>query len=75
MSNYRVISSDNHVFEPVDLWATRGEAKFRDRAPRIVHLEGVEGSLMATGGSVTTGRWSAHSREPRLGSGLKSRKS
>ena len=43
MSNYRVISSDNHVFEPADLWATRGEAKFRDRAPRIVHLEGVEG--------------------------------
>lgn len=43
MSNYRVISSDNHVFEPADLWATRGEAKFRDRAPQIVHLEGMEG--------------------------------
>jgi predicted TIM-barrel fold metal-dependent hydrolase len=43
MSNYRVISSDNHVWEPADLWTTRLAAKFRDRAPRIVHLEGVEG--------------------------------
>ena len=45
MSDYRVISSDNHVFEPADLWASRCEAKFRDRAPRIVHLEGVEGVI------------------------------
>jgi len=43
MSDYRVISSDNHVFEPADLWASRGEAKFRDKAPKVVRLEGVEG--------------------------------
>ena len=35
MSNYRIISSDNHVFELPDLWESRIEAKFRDRAPRI----------------------------------------
>ena len=35
MSNYRVISSDNHVVEPDDLWASRTESKFRDRAPHI----------------------------------------
>jgi len=39
MSGYRIISSDNHVFEPADLWTTRAEPKFRDRAPRIVRQE------------------------------------
>ena len=39
MSGYRIISSDNHVFEPVDLWTTRTEAKYRDRAPRIQRVE------------------------------------
>ncbi len=43
MAGYRVISSDNHVFEPSELWSSRGESKFLDRAPRVVHLEGVEG--------------------------------
>lgn len=28
-----LISSDSHVIEPLDLWATRLPAKFRDRAP------------------------------------------
>ena len=36
MANYRIISSDNHIFEPPDLWATRIEPKYRDRCPRIV---------------------------------------
>ena len=35
MSSYRVISSDNHVFEPPDLWISRIEPKFKDRAPHI----------------------------------------
>ena len=39
MSSYRVISSDNHVIEPVDLWTSRAEAKFKDRVPHIQHLE------------------------------------
>ena len=39
MSSYRVISSDDHVFEPPDLWTTRAEPKFRDRVPRVVRLE------------------------------------
>ncbi len=43
MSNYRVISSDNHVFEPSELWTARADPKFKDRAPHVVHLEGVEG--------------------------------
>ena len=39
MANYRIISSDNHVTEPPDLWTDRIEPKFRDRAPKIVRDE------------------------------------
>ena len=40
MSSYQVISSDSHVVEPEDLWTTRVEPMFRERAPRIVRDEG-----------------------------------
>ena len=33
MADYRIISSDNHVMEPPDLWVSRMDEKFRDRAP------------------------------------------
>ena len=36
MPGYRIISSDNHISEPPDLWLSRMEPRFRDRAPRIV---------------------------------------
>ncbi len=39
MADYRVISSDNHVFEPVDLWTSRADSQFKDRMPHIVRLE------------------------------------
>ena len=39
MSSYRVISSDNHVFEPADLWTSRAESRIKDRVPRIVRQE------------------------------------
>ena len=39
MSSYRVISSDNHIFEPVDLWTSRMESKVEGREPHIEHLE------------------------------------
>jgi predicted TIM-barrel fold metal-dependent hydrolase len=39
MSSYKVISSDNHIHEPVDLWTSRMDLKFKDRAPHIEHLE------------------------------------
>ena len=35
MANYRIISSDNHVFEPPDLWLNRIDSKYKDRAPRV----------------------------------------
>jgi hypothetical protein len=34
--------SDSHVFEPPDLWQTRIDAAFRDRAPRIEPIDGAD---------------------------------
>ena len=39
MANYRIVSADNHVMEPPDLWTSRAEPKFRDRVPRIIRQE------------------------------------
>ena len=36
MPNYRLISADSHVNEPPDLWATRVDKKYRERAPQLV---------------------------------------
>lgn len=33
----RILSADSHILEPGDLWTTRMSAKFRDRAPTIIH--------------------------------------
>jgi predicted TIM-barrel fold metal-dependent hydrolase len=32
-------SSDSHILEPADLWSTRVDAAFRDRAPKVVHVD------------------------------------
>lgn len=37
-----IISSDSHVFEPPDLWTTRIDAAFRDRAPRLQRVGEVD---------------------------------
>ena len=37
-----VLSSDSHVFEPPDLWTTRIDRAFRDRAPRMVRIAGAD---------------------------------
>ena len=42
MSSYRVISQDNHVIEPVDLWTSRAESKYAWRVPHVEDL-GEEG--------------------------------
>ena len=36
MAGNRVISADNHVMEPPDLWTSRADAKFKDRVPKII---------------------------------------
>lgn len=37
-----ILSSDSHVFEPPDLWRTRIDRPFRDRAPRIERIDGTD---------------------------------
>jgi hypothetical protein len=36
MTEPRLISADSHVNEPGDLWVSRIDKKFCDRAPRVV---------------------------------------
>ena len=40
MPNYKIWSSDSHIIEPADLWESRIDSKYRDRAPRIVREDG-----------------------------------
>ena len=42
MTLEKIISADSHVVEPPDLWQTRTDARFRDRAPRVVSQGGVD---------------------------------
>ena len=62
MYSDRLISSDNHVFEPPDLWTDRVERKYRDRAPHLVREEigdrfYCDGEkLVAIGGGTQPGR-------------------
>ena len=45
MAQYRLISADSHVNEPPDLWVTRVDQKYRERAPRLaMDLPGKEGA-------------------------------
>ena len=44
----QVLSADSHVLEPPDLWQTRMQAKFRERAPRLIHeYNGQTGDFLA----------------------------
>ena len=43
-----ILSSDSHVFEPPDLWQTRIDAPFRDRAPRIQRIDGADQIVVET---------------------------
>ncbi len=48
MAKEVVVSSDSHVFEPPDLWTSRIESRFRDRAPRMRRV-GNEDHLIVEG--------------------------
>jgi predicted TIM-barrel fold metal-dependent hydrolase len=43
-----VLSSDSHVFEPPDLWQTRIDKAFRERAPRIERINGGDHVVVET---------------------------
>ena len=65
MASYRIVSADDHIVEPADLWTTRLESSFRDRAPHIVregssdwwHCEGIRLIGMAITGAQTGKRF------------------
>ncbi len=40
MSDFRCISADSHVVEPPNLWLDHIDSAYRDRAPRIVSVDG-----------------------------------
>ena len=40
LARQAAISSDSHIIEPPDLWTSRIERRFRDRAPRVVRIDG-----------------------------------
>ena len=44
-----ILSSDSHVFEPPDLWQTRIDAAFRNRAPRIERIDGADAIVIESG--------------------------
>jgi len=52
MSDYKIISADDHVEEPRDTWQSRVPAKLRDRAPKVERLEG--GDAWTVDGKVVT---------------------
>jgi predicted TIM-barrel fold metal-dependent hydrolase len=43
-----IFSSDSHVFEPPDLWTTRIDREFRDRAPRMQRIDGSDEIVVET---------------------------
>ena len=44
-----ILSSDSHVFEPPDLWTRRIDKEFRDRAPRMMRVGGVDHLVIEDG--------------------------
>jgi predicted TIM-barrel fold metal-dependent hydrolase len=40
--DYGLISTDDHIIEPPDVWADRLEARFQDRAPRVLEEDDAE---------------------------------
>jgi len=51
MSMNRVLSADSHVVEPADVWTSRIDARFRDRAPHVEkEVNGVQGDFFVCEG-------------------------
>ena len=40
MATSPIVSADSHMMEPPNLWAERLDDKLKDRAPRVVEMEG-----------------------------------
>jgi len=51
-----IISADSHITEPPDTYTARIDARFKDRAPRLVH-DAKRGDLSSSTGSTSPSRW------------------
>ncbi|MBW2400745.1 MAG: amidohydrolase, partial [Deltaproteobacteria bacterium] len=40
--DYGLISSDDHIIEPPDVWEGRLESKFQDRAPHVIEVDDMD---------------------------------
>ena len=69
-----VLSSDSHVFEPPDLWATRIDAAFRHRAPRMQRIDGAD-QLVVEADQVLSGIGLISNAGARFGAPRRSRRS
>lgn len=49
MGNHAVISADDHIQEPPDLWSTRLPKNLRDRAPKVITLDDGGGAWSVAG--------------------------
>jgi predicted TIM-barrel fold metal-dependent hydrolase len=67
-----IVSADSHVVEPADLWTTRVDKRFRDRAPQVnpdpenaglqtLYIDGVR--MMAISAFGAAGRWGQELKE------------
>ncbi len=45
---YRIIDADAHVNSPPDLYLSRVPAKYKDRAPRLVEMDGYDAWVVTT---------------------------
>jgi len=52
---FRLVSADSHIAEPPDLWTTRMDRQFRDRAPRLVSNEGGDAYVINGNTNATIG--------------------
>lgn len=50
-------SADGHLIEPADLWTTRLDRRFRDRAPHVEHGEKCDFVAVAKYGDFAAGPW------------------
>ena len=51
MEPRRILSADSHVIEPADVWTSRIDKRFLDRAPRVIkHAGSHEGDFFVAEG-------------------------
>src|SRR5689334_16448333 len=63
----KLVSVDDHVVEPPNVFVDHIEAKYRDRAPRIVERDGVQGWLWEDRFSPLSFQGDVHTRRFREG--------